>query len=80
MDLIDYNPALNSFAMNLGAKKGGNYIFADVFFTLRYKEVSFFFRTEHLNQGFSGADFSLLQNYYQRDRAFRFGLNWNFRD
>lgn len=80
MDLIEYNPALNSFAMNYGAKQGGNYVFADVFFTLRYKEVSFFFRTEHLNQGFSGANYSLLQNYYQRDRAFRFGLNWNFRD
>lgn len=80
MDLIEYNPALNSFAMNYATKQGGNYVFADVFFTLRFKEVSFFFRTEHLNQGFSGANFSLLQNYYQRDRAFRVGLNWNFRD
>lgn len=80
INLIEYNPALNSFVMNNGTKQGGNYVFADVFFTLRFKEVSFFFRTEHLNQGFSGADFSLLQNYYQRDRAFRFGLNWNFRD
>ncbi|MBK6835747.1 MAG: hypothetical protein IPG89_16295 [Bacteroidetes bacterium] len=80
IDLIQYNPALNSFAMDYATKKGGNYVFADVFFTLRFKEVSFFFRTEHLNQGFSGANFSLLQNYYQRDRAFRFGLNWDFRD
>ena len=80
IDLIEYNPALNSFAMNYAAKQGGNYVFADVFFTLRYKEVSFFFRSEHLNQGFSGVNYSLLQNYYQRDRAFRFGLNWNFRD
>ena len=80
MDLIDYNPALNSFVMDYATKQGGNYIFADVFFTLRFKEVSFFFRTEHLNQGFSGTNFTLLQNYYQRDRAFRLGLNWNFRD
>jgi len=80
MDLIDYNPALNSFVMDYATKQGGNYVFADVFFTLRFKEVSFFFRTEHLNQGFSGTNFTLLQNYYQRDRAFRVGLNWNFRD
>lgn len=80
MDLIQYNPALNSFALDYATKQGGNYVFADVFFTMRFKDVSFFFRTEHLNQGFNGTNFTLLQNYYQRDRAFRLGLNWNFRD
>lgn len=80
INLIGYNPALNSFVMNNGTKLDGNYVFADVFFTLRFKEASFFFRTEHLNQGFSGSNFNLLQNYYQRDRSFRVGLNWNFSD
>ena len=80
MDLIKYNPALNSFVIDYAIKKGGDYVFADVFFTLRYKYASFFFKVEHANQGYTGYNYSLLQNYYQRDRAFRFGLNWNFRD
>ncbi len=83
MELMSYNPALNSYYLrDIQSPKieGGNYVFADFFFNVHFKPVTFFFKTEHLNQGFMGLNYTLLNGYFQPDRAFRFGLNWEFWD
>ena len=80
MDLISYNPALNSYYLKKSKEQGGNYVFADFFFNIHFKPVTFFFKAEHLNQGFTGMNYTLLNGYFQPDRAFRFGLNWEFWD
>lgn len=77
---INYEPALNSFLMSEQDKNVNTVYFIDVFSTLKYKDLTFFFKTEHVNQGSNGTNFMLMQNYYQRDRALRFGLRWNFTD
>jgi len=77
---INYEPALNSFLMFDKDKNLNTVYFIDVFSTLKYKDLTFFFKTEHVNQGSNGTNFMLMQNYYQRDRALRFGLRWNFTD
>jgi hypothetical protein len=79
-DLISYDPALNSFYLKYANEQKGNYVFADFFFSVNFKPVKFFFKAEHLNQGFMGSDYTLLNGYYQPDRAFRLGVNWEFRD
>lgn len=77
---IKYEPALNSFFMSDQDKSLNSVYFIDVFSTLKFKDLTFFFKTEHINQGSNGTNFMLMQNYYQRDRALRFGLRWNFTD
>ena len=75
-----YDPALNSFVIIEKEKLLNEIYFIDFFTSLKFKELTFFIKTEHINQGFNGSNFSLMQNYYQRDRSFRFGLKWNFFD
>jgi hypothetical protein len=85
LNAIKYEPALNSFTMNVQEwteqeNALNNIYFVDFFTNLKFKELTFFFKTEHINQGSNGTNFMLMQNYYQRDRALRFGLSWNFID
>ncbi|HEY1038733.1 MAG TPA: putative porin, partial [Bacteroidia bacterium] len=80
MELVSYNPALNSFYVPDVKNKGGNYVFADFFVNVYFKPVRFFFKLEHANQGFSGMNYTLLNNYYQPDRMFHLGINWEFWD
>ena len=75
-----YDPALNSFTIIEKEKLLNGIYFIDFFTSLNFKELTFFIKTEHINQGFNASNFSLMQNYYQRDRSFRFGLKWNFFD
>jgi hypothetical protein len=44
------------------------------------KPVQFFLKVEHINQGLMGSGYNLIPTYFQPDRAFRFGLNWEFLD
>jgi hypothetical protein len=80
MDILSYNPALNSFYLKYGKEPKGNYVFGDFFFSVYFKPVKFFFKAEHLNQGFTGINYTFVNGYYQPDRAFRFGVNWEFWD
>lgn len=77
---IYYEPSLNTFSMSERDKGLKKIYFIDLFSNLQFKELTFFLKTEHINQGTNGANFILMQNYYQRDRAVRFGLRWNFWD
>ena len=56
------------------------YPYLDLFFNVRIRPVSVFFKLENALKGFAGPDYFLVPGYYQPDRAFRFGLNWMFFD
>ncbi len=74
-----YMPATGVFYIQ-SETSGGNYPFIDFFMNARIKPVRFFIKIAHINQGFSGTQYSLVPGYYQPDRAIKFGLNWLFWD
>ncbi|MFL5752497.1 MAG: putative porin [Bacteroidia bacterium] len=74
-----YMPATNVFYVQ-NRQSLGNYPFVDFFINAWIKPVKLFFKVEHVNQGFSGPNYSLVPAYIQPDRAFKFGLNWLFLD
>jgi hypothetical protein len=80
MDILSYSPALNSYYLKYGKEPKGNYVFGDFFFSVYFKPVKIFFKAEHLNQGFTGLDYTFVNGYFQPDRAFHFGVNWEFWD
>jgi hypothetical protein len=74
-----YMPATNMFYLQ-NEKKYGDYPFVDVFINAEIKPVRFFFKLEHVNQGFSGPGFILTPDYPMPDRCFKFGFTWLFWD
>lgn len=74
-----YMPATNMYYVQT-QKETGNYPFVDFFLNVRIKPVRFFVKIDHLNQGFTGNQYSLTPGYLQNDRVFKFGLNWLFFD
>lgn len=74
-----YMPALNQYYLQ-NTKSGGNYPYVDFFLTARIRPVKFFIKIDHVFQGMLGSNYSLVSNYIQPDRAFKFGLNWVFFD
>lgn len=74
-----YMPATNSYYLQ-DKRMTGNYPFVDFFINARIKPVRVFFKVDHANQGLSGANYSLMPNYIQNDRALKFGINWLFFD
>ncbi len=75
----EYNQATNQFNIQT-TNKTGNYPFVDFFITARIKPVRFFIKIDHINQSLTGNNYQLVPNYYQNDRALKFGLNWLFFD
>ena len=74
-----YVPALTLFKIQDNVKVG-DYPFIDLFINLQVKDVSMFFKIDHLNSGFMGNNFYLTPNYPTNTRAFKFGFNWLFND
>jgi len=74
-----YNTALNQYYVQT-KNKVGNYPFIDFFLNARIDPVKIFIKIDHINQGFSGTNYSLTPGYLQNDRALKFGLNWLFFD
>jgi hypothetical protein len=74
-----YMPASNVFYVQ-NSVKTGNYPYIDLFFNFRIKPVRFFLKVEHINQGFTGANYVLTPGYIQPDRAIKFGFTWLFWD
>lgn len=73
-----YMPALGSYYLQY-EKKIGSYPFVDFFFSMKVKHARIFFKTEHINSGFSGA-YYLAPNYPAPDRSIKVGINWIFFD
>ena len=74
-----YMPATNIYYTQT-QKLVGDYPFVDFFLNARIKPVRIFIKWEHLNQGLSGSRFDLVPNYWQNNRALKFGINWLFFD
>jgi hypothetical protein len=74
-----YMPAINQYYVQTSKTVGG-YPFVDFFLNARIKPVRIFVKIDHLNQGFTGNNYSLSPGYLQNDRAFKFGINWLFFD
>ena len=75
----DYMPVTQVFYLQ-DQKQTGQYWFTELFLNARIRPVNFFIRVENALQGFSGKNYSLVNGYYQPDRAFRFGVTWQFFD
>lgn len=73
-----YMPALGLYYLQ-DKKKIGNYPYIDFFFSMKIKRARIFFKTEHINSGFTGA-YYLAPNYPAPDRSFKVGIKWVFFD
>jgi hypothetical protein len=56
----------------------GNYLFADVYLTLKVKDARIFVKYAHLNSSFSGYRYYLAPSYPARDARFYLGVSWRF--
>ncbi len=74
-----YRPALQQFYLQ-NKRTTGDYPYVDVYLNARIRPVTIFVKVENVLQGYAGTNFSLVQGYYQTDRAFRLGLSWTFFD
>lgn len=75
----DYMPVTQVFYLQ-DQKQTGQYWFTEFFLNARIRPVNFFIRVENALQGFLGKNYALVNGYYQPDRAFRFGVTWQFFD
>ncbi len=77
--LKGYSPSINTFYLTQSTTTG-NYPFVSFFFNARIKSVRLFFAVMHLNSGLSKQNnyFGAL-HYPLEDRAYKIGINWNFR-
>lgn len=72
-----YMPALRDWYLQ-NTKKIGNYLYADVYLTLKVKDARLYVKYAHFNSSFSGNNFYMAPNYPARDARFYFGINWRF--
>lgn len=75
----NYMPITQVFYLQ-DQKQTGQYLFTEFYLNARIKPVNFFIRVENALQGLVGKDYALVNGYYQPDRAFRFGVSWQFFD
>lgn len=74
-----YMPATQIFYLQESYKTEA-YPYLDLYLNVRIRPVSFFVKVENILYGYAGPNYSLVNNYYQTDRAFRFGITWMFFD
>ena len=72
-----YMPITRQFHLQ-DADEVGNYPMVDFLVSAQIKKARIFFKTVHVNQGFSGNSFLLTPAYPLQDRMFRFGIDWIF--
>ncbi len=58
----------------------GNYLWADVYITLRVKRARLFVKMRNVTGYFEGYNYWLAPHYPDRDAAFYFGISWRFHD
>lgn len=74
-----YMPALGQFYLQ-DERKLGNYPFLNFFFNMQIKHASIFFKSEHINSGFSGSNYFLAPHMPGPDRSLKIGVRWMFYD
>jgi len=74
-----YMPELRRFYIQ-NEKEIGNYVYADVYFTLEVKRARLFAKYSHFNSYFGNYTYYLAPHYPARDARFYFGVAWRFHD
>ncbi len=74
-----YLPATQQFILQ-DRYKAGNFMYTDFYLNARVRPVTVFLKVENVLHGLLGTNYNLVPGYYQPDRAFRFGLKWEFFD
>ena len=74
-----YMPVTGQFYLQ-NERKYGNYPFIDVFLNARIKAVRIFIKVDHLNKGWTGANYILTPGNPYAGRTFKFGVSWKFYD
>jgi hypothetical protein len=72
-----YMPAIRDWYIQ-NEQKIGNYLYADVYLTLKVKRARLFFKYAHFNQLFSQNKYYLAPGYPARDARFYLGVSWRF--
>ncbi len=58
----------------------GNYLWADVYVTLKVKRARLFIKMRNVTGYFEGYNYWLAPHYPDRDAGFYFGISWRFHD
>ena len=72
-----YMPALRDWYVQ-NNQKIGNYLFADVYVTLKVKAARMFVKYAHFNSLLKNYNYYLAPRYPARDARFYFGVSWRF--
>jgi len=72
-----YMPALRDWYVQ-NNQKIGNYLFADVYLTLKVKAARMFVKYAHFNSLLGNYNYYLAPGYPARDARFYFGISWRF--
>ena len=73
-----YSPLTRQFFTNTTENRFGNYPYIDLFFACKVKTARIFVKASHLNQGFTGDNYFLVNNYPYHDFSLRIGFSWSF--
>ncbi len=74
-----YMPAMRQYYLQ-NERELGNYPFIDFFFCMKVKQARIFFKTEHINSGFTGSNYFLAPHMPAPDRSIKIGIRWMFFD
>jgi len=72
-----YMPELRAFYIQ-NQKTIGNYLYADIYLTLKIKTARIFLKWAHFNSYFSGYNYYMAPDYPGRDARFYLGISWGF--
>lgn len=72
-----YMPAIRDW-YNQNDQKIGNYLYADVYLTLKVKNARMFVKYAHVNGLLGNYTYYLAPGYPARDARFYFGITWRF--
>lgn len=74
-----YMPALQSFYRQ-DSKKTGNFVYGDVYVSLKIKRARILFKYRHVNQGLSAYNYYGTPHYPLQDSGLEFAISWRFHD
>ncbi len=74
-----YMPELRAFYIQ-NQVEIGNYLWADVYVTLKVKRARLFLKMSNVTGYFEGYNYWLAPHYPGRDPSFYFGISWRFHD
>ncbi len=75
-----YNPALSAF-YNQREMEVGNYPYADIFITGKWKRMRIFLKYQHVNKGlFGNGEYFAVARYPLNPGMFKMGISWGFYD